>query len=445
MVARIISLGATLVVAFLPFSSGAYNYLEVDSDGAPIGWAPGSTITYYLDPGAYGYLTNAQAYALLQEAMKRWEDVDSANAPHFEFGGYLPEDVKGDNYKTYVTANVCYTGNIDECATDYQKELKTVIIFDENDEIVGVEFCVTGSCSAYSGAGVYDGNADAKGTIRQGFIVLGQGVLGVDLPDVFGTFVHEVGHLLGLAHPSLNQQITYNELIRDITIYMPTMSTVSGSRGNLNPDDLAGIASLYPTDSFNTGTASIRGTVLKSDASPLTHANVIARNVEDPFCKAYSSITGRTCPYYTALCETSGNASGVFTIDGLPPGTYTLEVEGYSDAEIARTVAPGIYDPPVITGNAEFWNENDAVSDDPLASSTITLQGGDSIEGLVITLDGSASSESLALYISADFFNVVDGSECTKDDSDYYEIAGVERPASDDPTPAGGGCSLIVR
>lgn len=50
------------VLSALAFSPAlAYNYLYVEQDtGDPIGWEPGTTIEYQLDPGDAGLLTNEQ-------------------------------------------------------------------------------------------------------------------------------------------------------------------------------------------------------------------------------------------------------------------------------------------------------------------------------------------------------------------------------------------------
>src|SRR3989338_8252 len=99
-----------LAASLLPSLSFPYNFLYIHpTSGEPITWEPGTTIEYYLDPGDLGRLTNDQAHTLLQEAMKIWEEASPyAQVPHFEFAGYLPEDVTGENYGDYVSLFQCY-------------------------------------------------------------------------------------------------------------------------------------------------------------------------------------------------------------------------------------------------------------------------------------------------------------------------------------------------
>ena len=84
-----------------PSPLSAYNFLYIhQTKGTPIKWDNTKPIRYYLDPGKLGRLTNEQAHTLLKEAMKIWENASlNAKVPHFEFAGYLPEDVNGTNYQ----------------------------------------------------------------------------------------------------------------------------------------------------------------------------------------------------------------------------------------------------------------------------------------------------------------------------------------------------------
>ncbi len=71
------------ILCFLSHTGFAYNFLYVEDEaGIPVGWEPGSTITYYLDPGILPDLTNEQLHQLLQIAMRQWESV-SPQVPRF--------------------------------------------------------------------------------------------------------------------------------------------------------------------------------------------------------------------------------------------------------------------------------------------------------------------------------------------------------------------------
>lgn len=438
---------------FAARQASAYNYLYVDQDtGTPIGWEPGTTITYYLDPGPLGNLTNDQAHTLLQAAMNIWESIPNANVPHFEFGGYLPEDVDGTNYEKYVTLFWCFMNDLASCTTDYQKNLQTIIVFDNDDYILRNQLCRIVPCVAKAGPGVFDGDFFHPGAFRQAQLVFGRNIVSTDTSDLVGTFVHEVGHSLGLAHPYLNQQLIGSTIegIDIPSIFLPSMHTrySTGAWATLNPDDIAGLQTLYPSVDAPAAFGAIHGKILKADGSPVAFANVIARNVEDPWCKAYSMLSSRRCDAPTpALCDEQGLSDGIFRIDSLPTGSYTIEVEGLSPTEddYVFTVAPGITDAP-FPGNAEFWNDGDSATEDPLSTTVITLAAGEIRENIDITLDDTQYHDGDAIMIPATSIPIVANTACTLDTTDWNSLAGIQAPSNTqaESTPT-GGCSLIPR
>src|SRR5262249_40513355 len=151
---------------------------------------------------------------------------------------------------------------------DPQKNLQTIIIFDDDGSIKDT-LCSIYECEAAADATVFDGSQANPGNIRQGFIILGL----LNGGNVKGTInkweaviLHEVGHLLGLAHPSVNQEIFIDDNVSMFNL-MPTMipGLTDESTAVLNPDDIAGINSLYPPTASPTDLATIKGEVLKSD------------------------------------------------------------------------------------------------------------------------------------------------------------------------------------
>ncbi len=456
------------LVAFLlflnPSLSFGYNFLYIHStSGTPIGWESGTTIQYYLDPGSLGRLTNEQAHTLLKEAMKIWEDASpEADVPRFEFAGYLSEDVNGTNYQTYVSLGSCYADDLASCPSEAQKNLQTVIIFDEDDSILDNELCRITSCAAAAGARTFSGSPVDPRNIIQGIFVLGSssGLTSTKIKAVVGTMVHELGHLLGLAHTSVNQEADIADM-EELDRYLPTMFTsskivalenVSIRQSTPTPDDIAGISVLYPSDGFSTETATIKGQILKSDNSPMIHVNVIARNIDDPLCEAYSYLSGRLCEAASSTgCESSSTPSdrdSSYEISDLPPGSYTLEVEEVADESLAMTLAPGLVD-PFIYGDAEFWNEGDAAGDPSnLTFSTITLAAGETRENVDIILNRSEVTDDRVKYIPLDTFTPGPGTRCPEEPPvDYAEMIGIDEGGDSDDgdstSPSGGGCSLI--
>jgi hypothetical protein len=426
---------ALWIIVSAPQVLFAYNFLYIHpATGEPVGWDNSQTIRYYLDPGSFGLLTNDQARILIQEAIKLWENASPyANPPHFEFAGYLPEDVNGANYQKYIDLNQCYSDDLASCPTEAQRNLQTVIIFDEDNSILNNELCRITSCSSNAGAKVFSGNAGNPGNIMQGIAVFGTGIINLShIENTMGVIVHEIGHLLGLAHPSLNQQA--DGYLR------PTMMNAEAT---LNPDDIAGISSLYPSTTFNQ-TATIKGQILKSDTSPMMHVNVVARNVEDPLCRAYSTLTARECESSTqAICESLGYINADFLISALPPGTYTLEVEEVADDDFASTVAPGLVD-SFICGDAEFWNEPDIANEDNTSFTEITLGAGETRENIDITLNRSEVTDDRIKFLPLSTFIPGPATDCPQEPPiNYAELIGIEEQPPPSSSSSSGGCSLL--
>ncbi len=436
---------ATLSLLFIIQELFAYNALYTKRDsGEPVTWGNAETIQYWLDPGDFGSLTNDQVHTLLQQAMRTWENISSANVPKFEFVGYLPEDIDGTNFEDYVQLHKCYTDELDECEAEGYRNLQTVIIFDEGGVILDEELCRILSCTAYSAPKVFEGNpTDGLNDAVQGIAVFSPGF---DPAELVALFTHELGHLLGLGHSPINQQLFYVNLSEEIDdrIYFPTMetnsrymtATTSTFGATLNPDDIAGISMLYPTTDFIDTTAAISGTIYKADDTPMEHVHVIARDINDPICKAYSVVTARYCyPTIGPLSSTCLEDSGDYIIEGLPPGTYTLEVEDIADEQ--RLNFTNHY----LAGDAEFWNEGDVADEDPYLRTEITVAAGEIVEGVDIVLNRSEVTEDRVKFIPLEQFDIPETTSCIDSTVDYYELIGLENPSNPPPT---GGCSLIV-
>jgi len=433
----------------LSTSVEAYNFTYIHpTTGKPLSWGIKKTITYYLDPGPFGNLTNDQMHTLVKEAMKLWSGVNP-NVPRFKFGGFLPEDVDGTNYKKYATIFPCYKETLSECETQAQKDLKTVIIFDDDAKITS-GLCRISGCSAIAGPRVFEGNQEKPGNFLQGIFVMNSLFFSVgnskgSTDEVVGTILHELGHLLGLAHTGTNQQINLEG--EDLKHLESTMF----SRGNgpdqatLNPDDIAGINVLYPPDTFSKDFGTIKGKITKSDGKPMIDVNVTARNVDDPLCQVYSFITGRSCGVLSAskCLLIKDQLDFGYSINALSPGTYTIEVEEL-DSDLAFSIAPGLVD-PFMSGDAEFWNENDQANESATTSTTITLKAGETRENIDIVLNRSKVTDDRVKYLPLSTFKSGSETQCLKKPIiDYAKLIGVKEFA-DVPSNVsfGGGCSLI--
>ncbi len=468
----------------LPSPLWGYNYLQWNhTTDVPLVWESGTTIQYWLDPGPLGRLTNEQAHTLLKEAMKIWENASPyADVPHFEFAGYLPEDVTAANYEKYVSAKSCYTSDLESCPSQTQQELKTAIIFDDNgsvpplthsgDSILYEHLCPILGCAALASPYVWDTADDGVVTAVQGFATFGVEITGYSIDGVIGVFVHELGHLLGLGHNELNQQLfdetvlsRFDPLPEEDRALIPSMELGSFLRlggdekqsVTLNPDDIAGISTLYPSNDFHANTGTITGQILKSDGSFMTHVNVVARNIEDPLCEAYGFLSGRGCGVATSpTCGSDHEPTSAelsYTISGLPPGTYTVEVEEVVSLELTAVMAGMHWSGDHIYGDAEFWNENDA-ADDPsnLTSSTITLAAGETRDGIDIILNRSEVTDDRIKFIPLSTFTPGPATRCPIDSPvDYAAMIGIDESEDtqgdviedSNDSASTGGCSLV--
>ena len=465
------------IFSFWPLTSQAYNFLYIHpTTGRPIGWAPGTTIHYYVDPGPLGRLTNEQARILLAEAMKIWENASpNANVPHFEYAGLLPEDVTKDNYQKYVSLFTCYSDDLTSCRSDAQKDLKTVIVFDDDstrDSILEKELCRIGGCSASSGARVFSGTSSNPGNIVQGIAVFGSS-LGLSSAlinqDVMGIFIHELGHLLGLAHTSVNEDAYINDR-SGFGKYMPTMFfatthsnlNTAKSAATLNPDDIAGITTLYPSSTAAANTGTIKGTITKSDGTPMMHVNVIARNIEDPLCESYSFLSGKMCHpddvVGNCLVDEMSTERSRYSIT-VPPGTYSIEVEELADSHLRQSFSPFILPDENIAGNAEFWNDGDIADESNTLKSEIYLSAGQTRDNINIVLNRNTAPDDRIKYIPLSSFSAGPGTLCPSQSStDYAALIGISESSGDttgeddgtshdsgnsQSSTMTGGCSLI--
>jgi len=452
----------TVLVILLVYPLFAYNYLQTNEAGQPIRWDNSKSIQYYLDPEPLVGYTLEQTHMMLQEAMKLWEDVATAKVPRFEFAGYLPEDVNESNYSNYLDKFYCYTESLEYCDNRAVHEgLRTVIIIDGNHKILENYLCLLDpNCIATAGPVTFEGgilDPDIQ-YIVQGYAVFGLPSITNGTTSYVSTMTHELGHLLGLGHVLINQQLFYAGTgITEPLLYLPTMlmnpgpgiSAVGASYGTtLNYDDIVSVSYIYPSDTFNQETATIMGTVKKSDRSAMPKVNVIVRNVQDPLCKAYSFMTGRFCTHPGGgmgwVCLEGPDGS--YIISGLDPADYTVEVEEVEDEDMAMAV--GLYYDYQLAGDAEFWNEGDQASEDPYAYTVISLAAGETRENVDIILNRSEVTEGRVKYIPLDVilanFPLPATTACTDTTTDYAGLIGVDE-GGDDATATTGGCSLIIK
>lgn len=130
--------------------------------------------------------------------------------------------------------------------------------------------------------------------------------------DVQAVLTHEIGHLLGLDHsPIAGRPGTH----RQATMF-PRDRPGQNQERSLEPDDIAGVSAIYPSEGFFALTGSISGRVLEGDGAPVSGAHVVAYAAHEPQVPLLGSISGM-----------GGNAIGEYRLQGLWPGRYLVRLE----------------------------------------------------------------------------------------------------------------------
>jgi hypothetical protein len=289
-------------------------------------------LSYSVDRGDLGIITNADATALVDTCFATWQAVPTAQIS-FSNAGPLPEDVNGSNYTSYFDG----------------ADGINPILFDDDGSIVDAFFGAGASDSVIGFAGSeFD---EATGYYTEGVALLNGKFSTAFTYDQFkATFVHEFGHFFGLDHCQINAQYAGDGNTAN-DVYLPTMFPTATDDdtplAGLNPDDIAALTLLYPAaaPAVDSAFGKIRGTVTWRSGLPVLGANVVAVKTGDENMSQFSSVSD----YYQ---QNTGAYEMLVT-----PGTYRLFIEpvnrqftgGSSVGPYAQTLLSPAFTRPVLT------------------------------------------------------------------------------------------------
>ena len=365
--AAALALAATLVA---PVQSGGPLSLV---NHQPVVYANGGTsLTLNLDQGPLGTRTNAQANALVQNAIGLWNGV-STSTLRISIGAPLPID--------YTTAN--YT-NVYNRWTDGLNP----VIYDSDGSLTDLLFGTGAKASVLGFAGsAYYTSGSLAGKYAEGQAVL-NGWLGVS--DVTWTIVlaHEIGHLFGLDHSQLDG--TQGLPTSDFVLMYPVAYRALQS---LHEDDIAAVTALYPAANVNSIYGQLNGTFTTAGGSPILGANIWAREVS-------------TGDVFSVVSDYLTQGNGYFRLL-LPAGTYTLNAESistnyyggsgvgpYSDSNTSASFLPPHPITPVALGGAS--PRSIVISAGCIATATFRLDGTGGVTGNCGGVTPATTSTALA-------------------------------------------------
>ncbi len=371
--------------------------LIVQFSGAPYKWSTTGPIPYSTDGGSLGLWSNATALANAAQAFNRWGPDLPTSILTFSSAGSIP----GDGDVNTVAEFVALDGN---CADGISP-----VIFDAN----GTLFAALGLPSSV--IAIAGPDCAVGGTIVQSFAAVngkwydgnsGNGELTED--ELKGVLVHEFGHWLNLDHSQTNGHYFMSDVDPGFTAFgPPPLASVEimfpfaiGGATVPQKDDVAAVSMMYPASGFASTTGTITGTIRYPNAiTPFLGANVIARNVADPYYDAVSNVSGRPYAIPSSL--------GEYELPGLTAGaSYSVEmVNVRSNFTAGSSVGP--LDPPaVIPAPEEFYNgANEASSNPPdntAVYTSVASTAGVVTSGTDIIMNGAQANLSLTKSDSPD-------------------------------------------
>ncbi len=372
--------------------------LQRASDRTPVAFDPSQTLAFNLETGDLNAsYDNAAARALVRDAFATWGAV-SGSRLEIEEGASLGQDI-GDLFG--VLAAVGSGSN--------------PVVFDVNDAIIPA-VASNASMAALAIPLSYDGDHYTQ------FAMVISGPRTADMPEPMlrALLTRVAGRALGLGASSVNGDFLlengpsspFSAVAADDVELMYPIDLEGRTEPRLTRDDISGLLALYGQSPQGApGLGAIAGRVLTPNGvDGADGVNVIARRIDDP---------------RVAASVISEPVTGAFTIVGLPPGDYRVEVTDaarYNGAVFAdpirtalkrtpteyaiafgpvqsepRVIGPFPYPPERYNGPHE---SNHAAIDDPSEHTAVSVVANQTTGDVEIVLNNPTPARLLYPWIS---------------------------------------------
>jgi hypothetical protein len=310
----------TLAAACAAHAAGP---LFVCEDHTPAKLPGAGLLTLNLDQGNLGTRTNAQAAAIIGNAIASWNSVGRGNWATAEVsrGADLAQDITFANYTQYV-------GNFNDGVNP--------VVYDNDGAII----------DALMGAGASDSLLGVWGTtikssspceLGEAQMVL-NGKLAMSDATLTSVVTKNIGFFMGLDQAQLDGSQAQSQANYPVMYPFP-YRTAPG----VHLDDLTSLMALYPGDLANPKTTFgiLRGTFVAADGTPILGANIWAENLN-------------TNQIVTSPSDYLGRGNGEFRLF-LTQGLYRLHAEaiepGFQVGRWARHAADLSYQAPLYNGS----------------------------------------------------------------------------------------------